>query len=205
MSKFRKPRWKDPRLGVGVLLVAASVALGGWVFAQADRTEPVYRAKDPIAVGESLDSAALELVNVNLGAAASAYLGVEEVEALRAAQARFIHAVAPGELVPRRTLGTASDLQMRPVSITVTNPAPLAVGDVVDLWVMIEDLAGREASEPEQVATGLHVKAVEEDESLFAATHGQLVHVLVPEGDLARVLAALGSKSIVTLVPQLHG
>lgn len=205
MSRFRKPRWRDPRLGVGVLLVAVSVALGAWLFAKADKTEPVYIARDSIAVGATLQDAPWELVNVNLGVAHPSYLSVEQVDELRVAgsEARFIRAVPAGELVPRSALGSVIDLQMRPVSISVTHPTPLEAGDVVDLWVMTEDVTGREVGEPELVATGVHVSSVEDDESLFASANGNVVHVLVPEEDLASVLAALGAKANITLVPRL--
>ena len=36
----RRPSWRDPRLGVGVLLMAASVALGAWTVAGASPTTP---------------------------------------------------------------------------------------------------------------------------------------------------------------------
>lgn len=207
VSNFRRPRWRDPRLGVGVLLVAVSVALGGWVFAQADKTVPVYQVKEPVAVGEALKDAPLELINVNLSGMYSSYLTAEDVDELAIGESEsvFIRAVPAGELLPRSALGSSSDLQLRPVSINVTNPTPLEVGSVADLWVMVEDVTGREVSEPELVASGLHVRGVEDDESLFAAASGNVVHVLVPEDDVGQVLAALGSKSSVTLVPHLGG
>ncbi len=207
MSKFRRPRWKDPRLGVGVLLVAISVALGAWIFAEADKTEAVYIARAPIAVGETLQDAQWELVDVNLGAVRSSYLNVEGVAELSvpSEDVRFIHSVPAGELVPRSALGSVDDLQMRPVSISTSTPAPLEVGSVVDLWVMTEDVTGREQAEPELVATGLHVRAVEDDQSLFTSANGMLIHALVAEEDLARVLAALGPRAHITLVPQLSG
>src|SRR5699024_10045794 len=32
--RIRRPHWRDPRLGIGVVLVALAVALGAWTFAQ---------------------------------------------------------------------------------------------------------------------------------------------------------------------------
>lgn len=205
MSRFRRPRWRDPRLGVGVLLVAGSVALGGWLFSQADHTTPSYVARGPIAVGQTLAEADMDVVDVNLSTVAHGYLSHGEVAELKAAGAVFIHRVPAGELIPRSAVGSVTDLTYRPVSIPVTNPTPIAPGDIVDLWVMAEDLTGREAADPARVATGLHVTAVASDDSLFSATGGHLVHALVAEADLPEVLAALGSRTIITLVPQLHG
>src|SRR5690625_6270708 len=40
--RVRRPSWRDPRLGVGVLLVAGAVALGSWTVSRADDTVTVY-------------------------------------------------------------------------------------------------------------------------------------------------------------------
>lgn len=207
VSTFRRPRWRDPRLGIGVLLVAISVAIGAWVFAQADQTIPVYRAHEAVPVGEHLNEASLELINVNLSGAHDSYLAAEEFDSLIANTegSLFVRAVPAGELIPRSAIGSSGDLDLRPVSVTVANTAPIQVGSVVDLWAMAEDLTGREVTEPELIATGLHVRAIAEDDSIFAAANDNVVQVLVPEEEVGRVLAALGSTSNITLVPQLGG
>lgn len=204
---FRRPRWRDPRLGVGILLVAISVALGSWVFSKADHTSPVYRAGGTVPVSERLVDAQLELVNVNLADAHEAYLTPADVDDLTAAghAPLFVRAVPAGELIPRSAIGTSADLELRPLSVVVTNPGPVHVGSVVDLWVTPEGVTGQEETEPELVASGLHVSAIEEDDSLFAAARGNVVQVLVPQAEVGTVLAALGSRAQVTLVPQLGG
>ena len=53
-SRIRRPSWRDPRLGVGVLLVAGSVALGSWTMARADHTVTVFTAATVLAPGEVL-------------------------------------------------------------------------------------------------------------------------------------------------------
>lgn len=190
-----------------MLLVAISVAIGAWVFAKADQTLPVYRAHEAVAVGERLTEASVELIDVNLSGAYDSYLAAEDFESLtaNAEGPLFVRAVPAGELIPRSAIGSAADLELRPLSVTVTNTAPIEVGSVVDLWVMVEDITGRDVSEPQLVATGLHVRAITEDESIFAAANDNVVQVLVPEDEVGRVLAALGSTSNVTLVPQLGG
>lgn len=205
MSRFRRPKWRDPRLGVGILLIAISVALGGWVFAQADKTDSFYIAADPIPVGTAASQAPLEVVQVQLAGAAGHYLGPEELADLNLTEPVFVSSVQPGELIPVSALGEAGDLLLRPLSVTVTHPSLIKVGDVVDMWMKQEDVTGREATEPELIAQELHVTAIDTDESVFAATNGRVVHVLVAEPDIKAVLAALGSKSIITLIPQISG
>ncbi|WP_418605469.1 hypothetical protein [Georgenia sp. SUBG003] len=46
--RMRRPTWRDPRLGVGVVLVAASVALGTWAVRDAAATVEVYAARDAL-------------------------------------------------------------------------------------------------------------------------------------------------------------
>lgn len=205
MSRFRRPKWRDPRLGVGILLIAASVALGGWVFAQADKTDPFYIASEPIPVGTSASHAPMEISQVQLAGAAGHYLGPETLADLDLVEPVFITPVQPGELIPISAVGEAEDLLLRPLSVTVTHSSLLKVGDVVDMWMKQEDVTGREASEPELVAQGLHVTGIDTDESVFAPTNGRIVHVLVTDGDLEAVLGALGSKAIITLIPRLSG
>lgn len=205
MATFRRPRWRDPRLGVGILLVALSVALGGWVFAKADQTHPVYVAGETIAVGDTLASAQLKVVEINLGGTHDRYLDPGDLAGPygEAAEHVFHQSIPSGELIPLSALGAAGELGFRPVSIVVTNPAPLAVGDVVDLWVVPRDIAGRDAPDPQRVSTGLHVRGVDTDDSLFGSGASYVVQVLVPEGEVGNVLGAVGASGHVTLVPHL--
>lgn len=197
--KFRRPRWRDPRLGVGIILVAASVALGAWFFARADHTVAVYRATSTVAIGQPVAQASVDLVNVNLAQIQDLYVTAEDLHS----DAIFIRSVPTGELIPRSALGAAEDLNYRPVTVSTTDPVAIEIGAVVDLWVSPTD--GQETAEPELVAAGLAVSGVEEDTSLFTAGRGSIVRVLVPEDDVGRVLASLDPRSTVTLVPRLGG
>lgn len=199
-TRFRKPHWRDPRLAVGVLLIAASVAAGSWLFARADTTTPVYRALDTIVVGTPIADAAMEIVHVNLGDAAPTYLRPGDPAA-----GVFSRPVWAGELVPTSVLVDVSALNLRPLAVTTSTAAVIAPGATVDLWVATSDGTGREDTDPELIAGGLAVSAVEEDTSVFASKGGLLVHLLVPDEDVGRVLAALGPRSTVTLVPLLGG
>lgn len=204
---FRRPRLRDPRLAVGVLLVAVSVALGAWLFAKADHTIAVYRAGAEVAVGDEVRNAALELINVNLDTATELYLesgAIEEPGALDDS-AVFIRPVPAGELVPLSAIGTPADLTLRPMTVTTSVSTAVKVGGVVDMWVTQEDITGSEVTQPELVVAGLHVSGIEEDDSIFAAGRGMVVRVLVPEDDVAKVLAALRPRATITLIPRLGG
>lgn len=46
--RLRRPRWKDPRLIVGVVLVVASVLMGALLVSRLAETTPVLVARSPI-------------------------------------------------------------------------------------------------------------------------------------------------------------
>ena len=104
MSRIRRPSWRDPRLGVGVLLVAGSVALGSWTVAQADHTVTVLAAASVLAPGEQLEEEDLVATQVSVPEVADTYL-TPETEL--AEDLVVLRTVGEGELVPLAALGSA--------------------------------------------------------------------------------------------------
>ncbi|HLS01926.1 MAG TPA: hypothetical protein VK054_08110 [Beutenbergiaceae bacterium] len=203
MTKFRRPHWRDPRLVVGVVLVAFSVVLGGWIFARADQTVSVYVVTDPAAVGLNLNDATLEAIDVNLDKAQTNYFTAEELDRLMEDSSNvFLSSVQSGGLIPRSAIGNEADLSLRPISLEVSHTATLEVGQVVDLWVTSDETGAKQAQKPELVARGLHVVGLEEEDSLFGAGTAQEVEVLVGESAIADVLTAVSTRAQATLVPQ---
>lgn len=194
---IRRPHWRDPRLGVGVVLVAVAVALGAWTFAQADRTEPVYEASGTITAGEPLDETTLTLTRARLNGLSERYLTPESLEAGSVA----LRTIGAGELVPAAAAGRAEHLELRPMTITTNNAAPLDSGSRVDLWVAAVDPQTREFGAPELIGPGVTVRSVTEDSSVFAASGGQAIEVLVPEDLVPAVLDAINSQAAISLVP----
>lgn len=211
-ARLRRPGWRDPRLLVGLVLVAASVALGGWAVAAAGRTVPVYVAVGALVPGQPLDADALAVREVRLDAAGGAYLGADEPLADGLVVQRT---VADGELVPLSALGSVDDLALRPVGVPVAGglPGGLVEGAVVDLWFVPADAPGgavtgasaggvgaAAAPEPYELAAGLTVAEVGEPEGAFAVGGTTTVHVLVPVERLTDVLAATAAEGDVQVV-----
>ncbi|WP_258933644.1 hypothetical protein [Nesterenkonia pannonica] len=65
--RMKPPSWKDPRLIVGTLLVAASVGGVVALVAEQNRTAPAYAAARALAVGEEITEDDLVTVDVQLG------------------------------------------------------------------------------------------------------------------------------------------
>ncbi|WP_277209834.1 hypothetical protein [Isoptericola croceus] len=200
--RLRRPTWRDPRLVVGIVLVAVAVALGSWVVSNADRTVPVYVAAGTLTPGEPVDESRLRVVDVNLGVEADRYLRADA--ALPAGQVA-LRVVSDGELVAHSAVGDAGSVDVRSVAVPVGAGLSerITEGAVVDLWFVPAatlDTAGS-TDEPEPLVTGVVVEQVDAAAGgLVVADRGTL-HVLVGSEELPAVLAALGADGTVTVVP----
>lgn len=203
VQRLRRPSWRDPRLGVGVLLVAGSVALGSWAVAQADQTVDVYVAVGALTPGDRLDDAQLRAQAVRPDGLEDAYLRADTTVLDDAVVTRVVGA---GELVPAAAVGRAADIEVRPVVISVTGTPPSGVdkGAAVDLWLTSPVPPGSqgdaERAAPTLLAGALVVAEVLEGDSLFSGA-GSAVQVLVPQGDLPAVLDALSGEGEIVVVP----
>jgi len=214
-SRLRRPSWRDPRLMIGIVLVASSVALGSWLVSSAEATTGVYAARSTLVPGALVGPAQLDVVQVRLDAAQAARYVAADTELPNGAVA--LRVVAAGELVPREVLGAAADLDVRPVPISLdTEPAAgVVAGSLVDLWSVPPRPAassvgagvGATASTPVLLADHLTVSQVARPSGSFAVGGKTVVHVLVPARVLPDVLAALTGDGTmqVMLVPGSGG
>ncbi|MCC2335638.1 hypothetical protein [Cellulomonas wangsupingiae] len=205
-ARLRRPGWRDPRLLVGIALIAASVVLGSWVVTTSQRTVPVYVARDVLVPGTSLTSAALVVADVRLADRADGYL---RADAPLPEAAVVLRAVGAGELVPAAAVGRADELDVRAVPVPLSGPASsgLVAGARVDLWFTPEsgDATDRGAAPgeatPRELAAALTVAEVSGADGAFASGGTRTVHVLVPVDDLPDVLGALAGNGTVDVVP----
>jgi len=200
-ARLRRPGWRDPRLLAGIAMVAASVLLGSWAVRTAQATVPVYVTRAALVPGDRVSADELAVVDVRLGT-------VNLDHYLRAdrplSDGVVVRAVGRGELVPAAAIGSADDLDLRPVSITLTR-APsqdVAPGALVDVWFTPPAPDGDDApGEPRQLAGGLTVAEVSTPSGAFRASGGSSVQVLVPTDVLPTVLTALAADGTVDVVP----
>lgn len=200
-ARLRRPGWRDPRLLAGIAMVAASVLLGSWAVRTAQATVPVYVTRAALVPGDRVAVDELAVVDVRLGTVnLDHYLRADRP----VADGVVVRAVGRGELVPASAVGSAADLDLRPVSITLTR-APsqdVAPGALVDVWFTPpapdDDAA---PGEPRQLAGGLTVAEVATPSGAFRASGGSSVQVLVPTDVLPTVLTALAADGTVDVVP----
>jgi len=136
-TRATRPGWRDPRLWIGVAIVAISIVAGSRLLAAADDSVAVWAATTDLAVGDDVTGDDLEARQVRFVDAADLDRYVAVDQALPA-DARLLRGVGAGELLPRAALGSADEtgvLQL-PISVEPTLvPDGVGAGSVVSVYV----------------------------------------------------------------------
>ncbi|WP_350347208.1 hypothetical protein ABIQ69_11265 [Agromyces sp. G08B096] len=187
----------DPRLLIGVVLVAGSTA-GVWALVTGfDTTTEVYAVRDTVATGTRLDTDDLVVESVRLGGSAERYVVAGELPESGLVATRTIGA---GELVPAAAVAERDDSALATVVVPSRGPLPsgLGPGSRVDVWSA--RLVEHGAYEPPAVlVAGAEVSGVVEPEGMVSGD-GVSVELLVPREKVAAVLQALASGDAIDLV-----
>jgi hypothetical protein len=201
-TRLRRPRWRDPRLLTGVVIVAVSVALGSWVVSSASRTVPAFVADGALTPGEPLTADGLRAVDVRLGAGTGRYLPADEP---LPADLVVLRVVDDGELVPLTALGADADVRSVAVPVASGLSDRIRAGAVVDLWFVpdapITPDGADDKPEPSTLARNVVVEQVDADEGGMIVDGTVTLHVLVPADSLPTVLSALSDAGTVAVVP----
>ncbi|MDK1359535.1 hypothetical protein QNO00_04545 [Arthrobacter sp. zg-Y1219] len=199
--RLKKPSWKDPRLLLGIMLVLASTAGVVALVGSADQTTEVFVVDENIPVGSSVSAQDLAVVPVRLGDVAGSYLPAAEGIPENAVASGLLR---KGELVARTDLGTADDLDRKPVGLRVDDilPSGTEAGSRVDVWVALPNERNG-FKEPRQILTAAEISELTVDESVLGASRSTQLLVLVEDDDLAGLLSAQsnGAKIAVVLNP----
>lgn len=191
--------WRDPRLWIGIVLVAGSVVAGARVLAGADDMTPVWSASTDLVAGQTLTAADLVATRVRFDDSVDRgrYLATEDElpEALT-----LTRPLAAGELVPVSALGQEAGDDTVTVSIAVSAehvPTDLVRGSHVDVWVIDERGPAAEVVLDDVVVLDAPVVS----DAFVSATSRQVVLAVPDDQDeaLGRVLAA-GSDDRVRVV-----
>ncbi len=214
--RIQRPRWRDPRLVVGLVLVSASVALGSLVVSHADDRIPVYAARTALVPGQRLGDQDLTRVRVQLGAEGQRYLRADRS---LAADRFVLREVRPGELVPAASVGDRARVAVQPLTVNVEpgSAATLIVGSQVDVYVnppaggtahVRPDGGGVTGSSdgafsgPELILHAVSVAGLPaQGGALGSGTGLQPVQVMAPTEAIRGLIAKVDEGSKVTLVP----
>jgi hypothetical protein len=197
-ARLKKPSWKDPRLLVGILLVLASVAGVVSLVAAADQTTEAYAASGPIAVGEKLTTDKLHRVRVRLGDVEQYYL---TPEADVATGLVAVQRIGKDQLVPRESLGQLDALNRKPVAVTIDEALPpqAVAGSRVDIWVAQPDTRNG-FSEPTLLLKGAEIAQLTPGTTALGSQRSTVVMVLVPDGQMPKLLGAQANKAKISVV-----
>ena len=195
-GRVRRPGWKDPRLLVGLLLIAVAI-VGVTVIVQgADRTAAYYAAGTTLTPGSVIEEGDLTVTHVRV--AEGTYLAATDAAEPWGQVATRV--IEHGELIPASALTGPEQFDARPVAVVTTSPVAddVQAGASVDVWVTAPDEAGQPVSA--LVGEQLVVTDVVREEGAFATARTPTVYVVVARDGLQDFLQALAADGEVSVV-----
>ncbi|WP_323791905.1 hypothetical protein, partial [Nocardioides sp.] len=202
-TRASAPGWRDPRLWIGVAIVAASVLVGTRVLAAADDTVAVWVLADDAGVGKVIapDDLVAERVRFADEAALDRYLAVDEAlpEGLR-----LLRGIGAGELLPRAALGEAGLGELFEVSLPVAPllvPPSVTSGSVVDIYLSERSASDERRASGPALSEVTVVDAPPPEEAFAVGGDRQVVLAVEPDAvaDFYATLGALGDP-VITVV-----
>lgn len=205
-KRLRRTRWADPRLLVGLLIVAGSVVAGARLFTAADDTRAVWAVRGDHRVGTPVAAEDLRSVDVRLDDSAENYVPASET--VEPGQV-WAHDVNAGELLGVAATRPADADEVGELPVIVAPgalPSDLGEGDRVDVWVSnTTGTAG--AGRASLVLERIRVLSVAGAPASMGETSGYRVLLGLEEDSPDRLGEALGaiSSGEVTLVRRVGG
>lgn len=209
-QRLGRKRWTDPRLLVGIVLVAVAVVAGAAVVRASDDTTAVWALRTDVHEGETPRLSDLERVDVHVDQmVAERYLGAaEDILAERLEASVWARDVPAGELLAVSALTPREQTRAGelPLGVAVGSmPTDLRPGYWVDVWVgpgRSGSGSGNGRGGAERVLERVRVQDVEARSSALGDGGGRVVLVALDDAavdDLAAVLDRVG-RGAVTLV-----
>jgi hypothetical protein len=199
------PGWRDPRLWIGIVIVAVSVVAGARLLSTADDTVSVWAVSADVGAGDVLSPDDLVATRVRFAddGDLAGYITVDE---RLPADLELTRGVGAGELLPRAAVGavgSGNTLQV-PVAVDAEQvPGSVSAGSVVDVYLVAPVGARRARVEPARpaLAAVTVVDAPALTETFGTSGKRQLV-LAVEEPEVRRFFRLLGSLDgpVVTVV-----
>ena len=160
--------WRDPRMILGLTLIAASMVAGGVALAAADHTVAYWAVSSPVHEGERVERSDFTVAKVKVPArTARTLIRTDAALPHRLGQMVWSRSLSGGALVSAQDLGAARSMVEVPVTVGAGGvPANLRRGDVVDVWVSTGD--------PDTAAAAKAVKVLSRARVVSRANSGGL-------------------------------
>lgn len=199
--RVRRPRWRDPRLSIGILLVLVSIIAGALLAGRLAETTAVLAVREDLVPGDVITTADLVSVDVRLGDTAALYADSAEDIPEGAVVRSPLRA---GELLALSDVGQPEDVDLRPVVLPVESAVAESVvpGARVELWRTRIDGGSAGDTQESATATLLYKDAVVRSvdaESGLGLTSGT-VEVLVPRDAVGPILEALAEEQRIDVI-----
>lgn len=196
--RVERSGWRDPRLWIGVLLIASSVVVGARLFTAADDAVALWAVDGSFAAGSALSKDDVVARNVRFADAADEDLYLSAAEPLPDGMV-LSRSVGPGELVARAALepADASERVQVPLEVDPNRvPGAVTTGSVVDVYVIDRGEASRSNRQAAEIGPALAevtVVAAPEFEETFAVSGFRQIVVAVDAAAAPEFEALLGS------------
>lgn len=200
--RSRPSPWRDPRLVIGIALVAVSVLAGARLFAISDDTVAVWAVRTSIPSGATLHADDLVRTEVRFADGESADRYVSASSAIRSGTT-VLRELGAGELLPRAAVATEDIPDQVEVPLSVPShgvPATVAAGAVVDVWVTLDPATLDGEPESVLVLDDVVVVAAPRSGSALGPASTRQVIVGVPAGEQAAISRALAVASTGSVV-----
>lgn len=203
------PGWRDPRLWIGIVIVAVSVVAGARLMSAADDTVAVWSASADLGPGDRVGPEDLVATRVRF-ADTDDLAGYFTVDDELPADLELSRGVGAGELLPRAAVGPAGQSHTVELPIAVDAeqvPSSVDSGSEVDIW-LVPSAAGaggraaRGAAGHAPALSGVTVVDAPALEEGFSTSGKRQLVLAVDEEDAQRFFALLASTEdpVITVV-----
>jgi len=191
-GRLRRPGWRDPRLLLGLLLIAVSVTAVTATVRAADETTPYYAARSTLTPGAIVTRDDVKVVRVRLEGGTYVAPGDEPWGKVVA------RVIGRDELLPAGALTAPDNFAARTIAVRTTLPLAdgIDAGSVVDIYLTTDD----DSPSTTVVARGLTVESVEHDDGSFSASTVETVYVVAARDEVEGLLDALASRGDISVV-----
>lgn len=195
-ARLPRPRWGDPRLIVGLLLILLSTVVGAKIFAEVDERVRVWAVTRDLGAHSALSERDLVVRAVRLDETARRYVSADQsLDGLV-----LNRPVGRNELLPIAALSESSSVDHRRVVVAADalSAARLDRGSVVDVYAVRSGKSGDAPARPTLVLSGVTVADdVESDNRNFGSGGGATgVTLFVPRDEVTALIDAMAHDNL---------
>lgn len=202
--RVRPPGWRDPRLIVGILLVALSVTGVVALVQSVDERQGYWAASVDIVPGAKVSADDFHIVQASMSESSDHYW-----VAGSQLPSEFLvsSTILQGELLTQRQVAESDPDGRQQVGVRVSEdmPASVTIGSRVDVWVAAASDDGRGYEEPTKMIANAEVIGTDDNTSAFAAANTTTVYLMLSQDAVPPVLDAQANDAKIALVPATIG